>query len=113
MPRCLIFDADDTLWENNIYFQQTIEEFLVMVSPFAPDPLRVRALLIEVEHECIPTGGYGTRNFIVALKQTCRRLYKGKGVEAVLRQIDEIGDKLIRHPMDLRPGVAETLEALH
>ena len=113
MSRCLIFDADDTLWENNIYFQQAIEEFLVLVSPFAPEVLRVRTLLTAVELECIPTGGYGTRNFVYALKETCCRLYKGKDAAVYLRRIEEIGVKLIQHPMDLRPGVVEILESLH
>ena len=37
MNRCLIFDADDTLWENNIYFERAIGEFLELMKPFAPD----------------------------------------------------------------------------
>ena len=37
MHRCLIFDADDTLWENNIYFQRAIEEFLAVMKPIAAE----------------------------------------------------------------------------
>lgn len=116
IPRCLIFDADDTLWENNIYFQHAIEEFLALVSPFAPEACHVRELMLRVEQECIPNGGYGTRTFIYALKETCCRLYQQtnarKDPAVYLRKIEEIGVRLLCHPLDLRPGVAETLEAV-
>lgn len=113
MIRSLIFDADDTLWENMIYFQQAIEEFLILVSPVAPDPAQVRALISSIERELIPKGGYGTRNFVNALKMACRRLYRGKDLPVVLRRTEELGVKLINHPLDLRPGVADALCALH
>lgn len=113
MHRCLIFDADDTLWENNIYFQRAIGEFLALMKPIASEGMQVRALLNKVEKECIPKGGYGTRNFIYALKETCCRLYQGTNGAAYLRQIEEIGTRLAQHPLDLRPGVTETLLRLH
>lgn len=112
-PYTLIFDADDTLWENMIYFQQAIEEFLILVRPFAPDAAQVREFISAIERELIPTGGYGTRNFIQALKQACRQLYKGKDLSPLLRQTEEIGVKLIGHPLDLRPGVADVVHQLH
>jgi putative hydrolase of the HAD superfamily len=113
MTPCLVFDADDTLWENNIFFQHAIGEFIALLKPVAPDEVLVRALLHEVEQECIPIGGYGTRNFVYALKETCCRLYKGKDGAGYLQQIEEIGSKLMQHPLHLRPGVLETLTQLH
>ena len=112
MHRCLIFDADDTLWENNVYFERAIEEFLQLIQPLAPEPAPVRELLRKVEMECIPTGGYGTRNFIYALKETCCRLQKSKDGAAYLHGIEQIGERLLNHPMDLRPGVQSTLPLL-
>jgi putative hydrolase of the HAD superfamily len=113
MLRCLIFDADDTLWENNVFFERAIEEFLQLVRPFAPEPARVRNLLRQVEMECIPTGGYGTRNFIYALKETCSRLHSGGNGAAYRYEIEQIGERLLNHPMDLRPGVVGALRQLH
>jgi putative hydrolase of the HAD superfamily len=113
MTRSLIFDADDTLWENMIYFQHAIEEFLILVNPFASDPLRVRQLISSIERELIPSGGYGTRNFVNALKEASRRMYRGRDLAQVLRRTEEIGVKLINHPLDLRPGVADALKELH
>jgi putative hydrolase of the HAD superfamily len=112
MLRWLIFDADDTLWENNIYFERAIEEFLDLLQPIAPNRAAVRALLCGVQRECIPTGGYGTRNFVYALKETCCRLYAGSDGASYLLAIEQIGERLFRHPIDIRPGVADTLSLL-
>jgi len=108
----LIFDADDTLWENNIYFEQAIEEYIELLAPLAPQPLEVKRVLNEVEHEFIPLRGYGGRNFIDALHETFRRLDCGTDGQAFSLEIETIGERLLRHPVDPMPGVAVTLAAL-
>ena len=113
MRRCLIFDADDTLWENNVYFERAIAEFLELMQPVRADAAAVRAVLRQVEMELIPVGGYGTRNFICALRETCCRLYQGSDGAASLQAIEEIGERLLNHPLDLRPGVLSTLPLLN
>jgi putative hydrolase of the HAD superfamily len=112
MRRCLIFDADDTLWENNIYFERAAAEFLTLMRPVAPDAAAVVAALRQVEIELIPIGGYGTRNFVCALKETCCRVYRGSNAAAYLEAIERIGDRLLHHPLELRPGVLSTLPRL-
>jgi len=108
----LIFDADDTLWENNIYFQRAIEEFLELLAPVAPDRRVVHGILSQVEQEHIPRRGYGSRNFIDSLHETFRRFRAGSDGRAYSLAIEAIGERLLRHPIELRPGVAPTLEAL-
>jgi len=112
MSRCLIFDADDTLWENNIYFERAIEEFLELMMPVAADAGLIRDTLRRVEQELIPVGGYGTRNFIYALKETCCRIYRGGPGAVYLEGIEQIGERLLNHPLALRPGVSTTLPLL-
>jgi len=112
MTRCLIFDADDTLWENNIYFERAIGEFLELMKPVVSDALAIRETLRQVERELIPIGGYGSRNFIYALKETCCRLHKGTDGAAYLQSVEQIGERLLHHPLDLRPGVGATLPLL-
>ena len=112
MNRCLIFDADDTLWENNIYFERAIEEFLELMKPIAADAAPIRETLRQVEKELIPVGGYGSRNFIYALKETCCRILRSSDGARYLRGIERIGERLLNHPLDLRPGVAGTLPLL-
>jgi putative hydrolase of the HAD superfamily len=112
MHRCLLIDADDTLWENNIYFERAIEEFFELMNPIAGSPA-VRDVLRKLEIELIPIGGYGTRNFIYALKETCCRLYKGNDGATYFRAIEQIGERLLKYPRDLRPGVHATLPLLN
>ena len=127
MTRCLIFDADDTLWENNIYFLRAIEEFARLLAPFAPDSREIHRVLSQVEREHIPQRGYGSRNFIDSLHETFRRFYAGPHPDpdpcplrigagedgrAYFRAIEQIGERLLQHPIELLPGVASTLEQL-
>lgn len=111
----LLFDADDTLWENNVYFERAIEEYVAlftMLAPLAPDPFEVQRVLNEVEHEFIPRRGYGSRNFIDALHETFRRCYSETDGQAFSLAIEAIGERLLRHPVEPMPGVAMTLAAL-
>lgn len=112
MSQCLIFDADDTLWENNIYFERAVEEFLDLMTPITPDQGRVRDVLCEVEKENIPQWGYGSRNFIDSLGESFRRLYAGRDGVAYLQSIGQIGDRLLNHPIQVLPGVVSALEIL-
>ena len=108
----LIFDADDTLWENNIYFQRAIAEFLQLLAPIAADRRKVQRVLSEVEQEHIPQRGYGSRNFIDCLHETFCRFHTGSDGRAYSLAIEAIGERLLRHPIELLPGVASTLEGL-
>ena len=112
MQNWLIFDADDTLWENNLYFEQALEEFLNLLRPVTRYRLRVQNLLNEIERESIPRRGYGSLNFISALEETFRRLYEGQDGVAYLDAIQQIGDRLLHHPIDLLPGVLPALQIL-
>ncbi|HWP85164.1 MAG TPA: HAD family hydrolase [Terriglobia bacterium] len=112
MEQCLIFDADDTLWENNVYFERAIDEFLELMRPAVAEAALVRETLRQVEREMIPIGGYGSRNFIYALKETCCRLYRGSDGARYLEGIERIGERLLHHPVELRPGVRSTLPML-
>ena len=61
--RHLIFDADDTLWECNIYFEQAIEDFIDYLDHSTLNRTQVRATLDEVEHANTITHGYGAKLF--------------------------------------------------
>src|SRR3989440_6457411 len=70
----LLIDADDTLWENNIYFERAIASFISFLSHHEFTPEQVREVLNDVERECIITHGYGLHSFAHALAQTFERL---------------------------------------
>jgi putative hydrolase of the HAD superfamily len=59
----ILIDADDTLWENNVFFERTIEEFLTLLEPFGYPRDYARHILNETERRNIRQHGYGVRSF--------------------------------------------------
>ncbi|WP_424640481.1 HAD family hydrolase [Embleya sp. AB8] len=108
----LIFDADDTLWENNILFERVIDAYLDWVARPTLDRTRVRSLLDEVEAANALTHGYGSKVFVRSLGETLERLNARPATDAELRHIDELAVVLLRNRVELVPGVVETLTTL-
>src|SRR5256886_17067054 len=73
----LLIDADDTLWENNIYFERAIANFISFLNHHEFSPEQVREVLNDVERECIISHGYGLHSFAHALVQTFEPLAVG------------------------------------
>ncbi len=59
----LLIDADDTLWENNIYFERAITAFISYLNHETYTPAEIRSTLNAVERETILTHGYGLTRF--------------------------------------------------
>src|ERR1019366_10254832 len=59
----LLFDADDTLWENNIYFERAISAFISYLDHRIHTPDEVREHLNTCERATIANHGYGLRSF--------------------------------------------------
>lgn len=75
--KCVVFDADDTLWEDNVLYStitQDVAEYLWRESNGRIAPDRVLQVLDEVEHELIPIHGYGPPGFRTSVIEACRRL---------------------------------------
>jgi putative hydrolase of the HAD superfamily len=72
-------DADDTLWENNIYFEAVVADYLALTARHGCPPERARARLIEVERERVGRFGYGIANFQASLELACRSLVAEAG----------------------------------
>src|SRR5579862_1259636 len=73
-PQTLLIDADDTLWENNIYFERAIAQFISFLNHHSYGPDQVRQILNDVERESIVTHGYGLHSFVHSLVQTFEKL---------------------------------------
>ncbi|HET8840352.1 MAG TPA: HAD family hydrolase [Ktedonobacteraceae bacterium] len=108
MRQHLLIDADDTLWENNIYFEQAIHQFQIFLNHSSLQPAEIRAVLNEVEHEM----GYGSVNFTKSLLETYQRLTERAISEEDLAQVRGFGEAIRLHPMEVITGVQETLDYL-
>jgi putative hydrolase of the HAD superfamily len=106
----LIIDADDTLWENNIYFERAFEQFCDFLAHSSMLPAEVRAVLDEIETVNSKVHGYGTANFARNLTECYHRLVERDAGAEDLPRIMSFTEQILHHPIELIPGVEETLE---
>jgi putative hydrolase of the HAD superfamily len=108
----LIIDADDTLWENNIYFERAFEEFVCFLDHSSLTPLEVRDVLDEIEHTNSKIHGYGTLNFARNLRQTYEHLCERAIAESDIQTVMGFAERILECPVEVIDGVAGTLEYL-
>lgn len=108
----LLIDADDTLWENNIYFERAIAKFISFLKHHEYSPEQVREVLNHVERESILTHGYGLHSFAHALVQTFERLAVDPLTPELHQTINSFAHSIAEHPVEILPGVPETLHYL-
>lgn len=108
----LIVDADDTLWENNIYFLRAFDEFAGFLDHSRLSPTEVRAVLDEIESVNARIHGYGSVNFGRNLQQAFLHLAEREIDDAQLRSVMEMAERIMEQPILMIPGVPETLEYL-
>lgn len=108
----LIFDADDTLWENNIYFEDAFDKFCNHLSHSSLSPSQIRVVLDEIETVNAKIHGYGSRNFARNLAQCFAHLAERDVSESDLKAVREFAHKILERPIELIDGVWETLAEL-
>lgn len=111
-PQTLLIDADDTLWENNIYFERAIARFISFLNHHEFTSEQVREVLNEVERECIVKHGYGLHSFTHALADTFERLSPEPVTPELHAQVLAFGKTIENHAIEFLPEVLETLEYL-
>jgi putative hydrolase of the HAD superfamily len=108
----LIVDADDTLWENNIYFERAFDQFCDFLDHSSLTPVEVRGVLDEIETVNSKVHGYGTANFTLNLTECYHRLVERDVYDNDLAQIMRFTEQILHHPIEVLPGVEETLNYL-
>src|SRR5205807_2403052 len=108
----LLIDADDTLWENNVFFEKLIEDFISVVEPYGYTRAYIRHILNEIERKNIRQYGYGVRSFGRSLEETYLKLADQMARREILAQIHSRVIELERTPPKILDGVPETLAYL-
>jgi putative hydrolase of the HAD superfamily len=108
----LIIDADDTLWENNVYFEQAFDEFIAFLNHSRLNPAQVRAILDEIELVNIKVHGYGAENFARNLCECYQRLVEREIQPGDMQRIMALAVRIMEQPIDILEGVQSTLEYL-
>ena len=112
MRQFLLIDADDTLWENNIYFERAFDEFAGFLDHSSMTPREVRDVLDQIEEANNKIHGYGSANFARNLRQCYRHLAEREVREEDLRTAMGFAERILECPMEVIEGVPETLEYL-
>ena len=112
MRQFLLIDADDTLWENNIYFERAFDEFAGFLDHSSMTPREVREVLDQIEEANNKIHGYGSANFARNLRQCYQRLAEREVREEDLLAAMGFAERILECPMEVIEGVPETLEYL-
>ncbi len=108
----LFIDADDTLWENNIFFDAIVAEYVAMAGRHGCPPAHARNTLLEIERARTRQFGYGVTNFQASLEAACRTLLDGRDWTQDGTALRELCTGLRRRAVLNLPGVADTLRQL-
>src|SRR6266567_8825993 len=117
MPRfpagqTLLIDADDTLWENNVYFERAIAAFVSYLNHHMYSPAEVRNALNAVERETILARGYGLTSFTRSLVTCFERLSTEPVTDEKRERVVSFAHTIRDQEIELLPSVAETLADL-
>jgi putative hydrolase of the HAD superfamily len=108
----LIFDADDTLWENNIYFERAFNNFVDFLDHSTLSPAQIRDVLNEIELVNAKVHGYGSLNFGRNLQQAYHHLAEREIRPEHLEHVMSLAERILEQPVELIAGVEETLREL-
>jgi len=105
------FDADDTLWHNEPIFDLTQERVAELLAEWT-SPATLGERLSQVERRNLSVFGYGCKGYVLSLVETALELTDGRIPGPVIQRILDYGKAMIEHPVELLPGVEETIDRL-
>ena len=107
------FDADDTLWRSEDYFHAAQEEFERIVGRHVDlGDTGLRERLYAVEKGNIAVFGYGVKGMALSMVEAAVDITEGRIPARDLHRIVQIAKDMLRHPVELLPGVREAVEAV-
>jgi putative hydrolase of the HAD superfamily len=109
--KVIAFDADDTLWINEPYFQETEQKFCALLEDFLPQHSMEKELY-KTEMNNLSLYGYGVKSFILSMIETANRVTDHNAGSAVIEKVIEYGKELLEKPIEILDGVEEVLAAL-
>ena len=110
--KVIAFDADDTLWDCQSYFDDVEREYCRLLAPFAPAG-EVSASLFKTEEANMPLLGYGCKAFVLSLIENAVSVSGGQVGGRTIGELLRLGKRLLELPATPLPGVEETLAQLH
>lgn len=109
--KVIAFDADDTLWINEPYFQETEKKFCQMLQDYLPQH-SVSQELFRTEIANLSLYGYGVKGYMLSMIETILNISGGTANLHLVKKAIDLGQELLQKPIELLPGVHETLTSL-
>ena len=109
--KVIAFDADDTLFVNEPYFQETEEKFCALMSNYLTHH-SLSQQLFKTEIENLSLYGYGIKGYILSMIEAAMKISNNTISIEIIEKIIQYGKELLEKPIELLDGVEETLEAL-
>lgn len=105
----ICFDADDTLWHNERFFQLTQSRLRDLLRDYS-DPTDLDARLLAAERRNLGLYGFGVKGFVLSMIETAIDVSDGKVPGHVVRHILDAGRDMLDHPMELLPHAKDAVE---
>lgn len=102
------FDADDTLWHNERFFQLTQERFADLLADHT-DRGTLMARLLEAERRNLGHYGFGIKGFVLSMIETAIEVTDQKVPASAIADLLAAGQEMLRHPIELLPGAREAV----
>lgn len=109
--KVIAFDADDTLWDNEIFYHEAEKKFHQLLESHMPAE-QVAQELLKTEIKNIDRYGYGIKAFMLSMIETAIRVTDKSVSVTVIEEILAFGNEMLEKPIQKLDGVDEVLEVL-
>lgn len=110
--RVIAFDADDTLFINEPYFEEAEQRFVALMQDYL-SAQSISQALFKTQISNLPLYGYGIKGYVLSMLETALSISENTVSKAAIKEILSIGKDLLQKPIELLPQVEETLTQLH
>ncbi|POS01867.1 putative hydrolase of the HAD superfamily [Flavobacterium croceum DSM 17960] len=110
--KVIAFDADDTLWHNEPYFDEAQERFCELFQDYASKQ-EILGLILNHQVKNLPIYGFGIKAFTLSMVEAALELTHFQLSGKVTQKILQIGKDLLLKPVELLPEIEQVLTALH
>ena len=108
----IAFDADDTLWHSESYYQDAQQQFAAFLAPYQSDQQAVLSALHQVEIANLPSFGYGVKGFVFSMIETAIQLSNGQITGKEIQTLIDLARTMLQHDVNLLDGARQAVEEL-
>jgi putative hydrolase of the HAD superfamily len=110
-PKVIAFDADDTLWVNEPFFQEAEQKFCGLLEDYVPHHTAAQELF-KTEMQNLALYGYGVKGFMLSMVETALRVSGNTVPLSIIEKVIAYGKDLLEKPIELLEGIEEALHLL-